>query len=150
VAWSGAVPDDAIALLAAGRVLHEQGGSEAQPMLQRIIDRLREIGSPERDAARPIEHAAAAEAYALLSEWKESEQEYRLAIEQTSDLTTRRSWWFNLASVAQHLDDETQRTAAIEAALEAPTSDDISRRALEFRRAVEPFGRLRSSGTKAN
>ncbi len=149
-AWSSAVPDNAIALLAAGRVLHEQGGSEAQTMLQRIIDRLRGIGNRERDAARPIEHAAAAEAYALLSEWKESEQEYRLAIEQTSDLTTRRSWWFNLASVAQHLDDETQRTAAIEAALEAPTSDDISRRALEFRRAVEPFGRLRSSGTKAN
>jgi tetratricopeptide (TPR) repeat protein len=149
-AWSGAVPDDVIALLAAGRVLHEQGGPEARTMLLRIIDRLRRIGNPERDADPPIKHAAAAEAYALLSQWKESEQEYRLAIEQTSDLTTRRSWWFNLASVAQHLDDETQRAAALEAALEAPISDDISRRAMEFRRAVEPFGRLRSSGAKAN
>ena len=80
---------------------------------------------------------------------EDSEQEYRLAIEQTSDLTTRRSWWFNLASVAQHLDDETQRHAALEAALEAPVSDDISRRAIEFS-GLEPFGRLRSSGTKAN
>jgi hypothetical protein len=149
-AWSDVVPDDAIALLAAGRVLHEQGRSETRTMLQRIIDRLRGTGSPERDVDRPIEHAAAAEAYALLSRWKDSEQEYRLAIEQTSDLTTRRSWWFNLASVAQHLDDEAQRTAALEAALEAPVSDEISRRALEFRRAVEPLGRLRSSGTKAN
>lgn len=149
-AWSGAVPDDVIALLAASRVLHAQGGPEARTMLLRITERLRGIGDPERDAQPPIEHAAAAEAYALLSQWKDSEQEYRLAIEQTSDLTTRRSWWFNLASVAQHLDDETQRAAALEAAMEAPMSDDISRRALEFRRAVEPFGRLRSSGTKAN
>ena len=100
---------------------HEQGGPEAETMLRESSMRLRGIGSPERDARlgqsstprppRPMP---------CFPSGKTPSKQYRLAIEQTSDLTIKRSWWFNLASVAQHLDDETQRTAALEAALDAP------------------------------
>ena len=91
-----------------------------------------------------------AEAHALLSQWKEAEQQYRQAIDQIQDPTIRRSWWYNLASIASQLNDEAQRKVALDAALDVASSDDISRRALELQRASQPLLRLRSGGTRAN
>ena len=146
--WSEALPKNTVAILAAARILCERERPEAQTLLKQMLNQEQEIGST--GAARAVQTAMIAEAHALLSQWREAEQEYHQAIDQISDLTIKRSWWFNLASVALQLNDEAQRKVALEAALEAPTSDDISRKALELQRESEPLGRLRSSGTKAN
>ena len=146
--WSEALPKNTVAILAAARLLRERERPEARALLEQILNQEQEIGST--GAERAVQTAMIAEAHALLSQWREAEQQYHQAIDRISDLTIKRSWWFNLASVALQLNDEAQRKAALEAALEAPTSDDISRKALELQRASEPLGRLRSSGTKAN
>jgi tetratricopeptide (TPR) repeat protein len=146
--WSEAIPRNTVAALAAARLLHEQERPEAQVLLKQILEQ-EQVG-PTSGAELAIRTAMIAEAHALLSQWKEAEHLYRHAIDHINDVTIQRSWWFNLANVALQLNDETQRKAAIEAALEVPTSDDISRRALELQRTSEPLGRLRSSGTKAN
>ena len=146
--WSEALPKNTVAILAAARLLREREQPEARALLEQILNQEQEIGST--GAERAVQTAMIAEAHALLSQWREAEQQYHQAIDRISDLTIKRSWWFNLASVALQLNDEAQRKAALEAALEAPTSDDISRKALELQRASEPLGRLRSSGTKAN
>ena len=146
--WSEALPKNTVAILAAARLLRERERPEAQALLKQILNQEQEIVST--GAERAVQTAMIAEAHALLSQWREAEQQYHQAIDRISDLTIKRSWWFNLASVALQLNDEAQRKVALEAALEAPTSDDISRKALELQRASEPLGRLRSSGTKAN
>jgi len=146
--WSEALPKNTVAILAAVRLLREHERPEAQALLKQILNQKQEIVSTGAEGA--VHTAMIAEAHALLSQWREAEQQYHQAIDRISDLTIKRSWWFNLASVALQLNDEAQRKVALEAALEAPTSDDISRRALELQRASEPLGRLRSSGTKAN
>jgi tetratricopeptide (TPR) repeat protein len=146
--WSDAVPETTIARLAAARLFREQGRPEAEALIAQVIDADR--AGPEAAPERAIRHAAAAEAHALLSRWRDAEGRYRQAIDAMDDAVVKRSWWFNLASIAHRLDDETQRQAALQAALDAPASDDISRRAMEFQRASEPVARLRSGATKAN
>src|SRR5271157_1746975 len=146
--WSEALPKNTVAILAAVRLLSEHERPEAQALLKQILNQKQEIVSTGAEGA--VHTAMIAEAHALLSQWREAEQQYHQAIDRISDLTIKRSWWFNLASVALQFNDEAQRKVALEAALEAPVSDDISRRALELQRASEPLGRLRSSGTKAN
>lgn len=146
--WSEALPKNTVAILAAVRLLREHERPEAQALLKQILNQKQEIVSTGAEGA--VHTAMIAEAHALLSQWREAEQQYHQAIDRISDLTIKRSWWFNLASVALQFNDEAQRKVALEAALEAPASDDISRRALELQRASEPLGRLRPSGTKAN
>ena len=73
---------------------------------------------PDRRSALAL--AARAEAFALKSRWKESEQQYRRAIELIEDETIKRSWWFNLADIELRLDDESQRQTALRAALAVP------------------------------
>jgi len=146
--WSEALPKNTVAILVAVRLLREHERPEAQALLNQILNLEQEIISTGAEGA--VQTAMIAEAHALLSQWREAEQQYHQAIDRISDLTIKRSWWFNLASVALQLNDEAQRKVALEAALEAPASDDISRRALELQRASEPVGRLRSGGTKAN
>jgi hypothetical protein len=147
--WSEAVPDETIARLATARIFREQGRPEADTLIAQVIDdrRVEGLEGPPRLAIR---HAAAAEAHALLSRWGEAEAAYRRAIEAMDDAVVKRSWWFNLASIASRLDDEAQRQAALQAALDAPASDDISRRAMEFQRTSELVARPRSGAPKAN
>jgi tetratricopeptide (TPR) repeat protein len=146
--WSEALPKNSVAILAAVRLLREHELPEAQTLLKQILDQEQEIVSTGAEGA--VQTAMIAEAHALLSQWKEAEQQYHQAIDRISDLTIKRSWWFNLASVAIQLNDEAQRKVALEAALKAPASDDISRKALVLQRASEPVGRLRPGGNKAN
>jgi hypothetical protein len=148
--WSAALPDQCIPLLAAARLLREQGKREANTLLQRLLELPQEkSGDVLQDALRL---AAIAEAHALAAQWEPAQQQYREAIALAEDTTMRRSWWFNLADIAARLEDESQRRAALEAALDCPegTGDEISRRVLELRRSGPPTGRLRSTGTKAN
>jgi tetratricopeptide (TPR) repeat protein len=146
--WSRALPKNTVATLAAARLLREHERPEALLLLKQILNQDQDTLST--GAGRAVQTAMIAEAYALQSQWKEAEQQYHQAIDRISDLTIKRSWWFNLASVALQFNDEAQRKVALEAALEAPTSDDISKRALELQRDSEPLGRLRPSATKAN
>jgi len=146
--WSEALPKNTVAVLAAVRLLCEHERPEAQALLKQILNQEQENGATGAEGA--VQTAMIAEAHALLSQWREAEQQYHQAIDRMSDLAVKRSWWFNLASVAIQSNDESQRKVALEAALEAPASDDIRRRALELQRISEPPGRLRPTGNKAN
>jgi hypothetical protein len=146
--WSAALPKTPVHLLAAARLLKEQGRSEAEGLLDLVLNdrqRLEGASSPSGLAV-----AARAEAFALKSQWRDAEEQYRLAIEQSDDETLKRSWWFNLADIELKLDDEIQRQTALRAALAVKAGDDIYRRASELQRgtSVRPFSR--SLGTKAN
>ncbi|HKM56434.1 MAG TPA: hypothetical protein VJY33_23725 [Isosphaeraceae bacterium] len=146
--WTEAVPRHSVATLAAARLLREQERPEAQKLLEEILASGTEDFQNGSELA--IHMATRAEAFALLAQWREAQRQYQQAIDQIDDVTTRRCWWFNLASIALQLDDEAQRKAALQAALEVSASDDISRRALELQRASQSLGRLRPGVTKAN
>jgi tetratricopeptide (TPR) repeat protein len=148
VDWSEVLPQDTTVSLVVARIVREQGKREAEPLFDMCLRR--EEPRSQRRGVLAVSAAARAEAHALQSHWKEAEQEYRQAIELIDDDTVKRSWWFNLADVASHLDDEGQRQAALRAALAVANSDDISRRATEKERSAGPRARLRSTGTKAN
>ncbi len=146
--WSRILPKDTPVPLIAARLLREEGRHEADELIERFLRT--DEGSTARLAGNPMLAAARAEAHALLSHWKESEEEYQHAIELVDDDTIRRSWWFNLADIALRLEDEGKRRTALEAALAVQTSDEISRRATDSQRSTVQRARLRSTGTKAN
>jgi len=146
--WTEAVPRHSVATLAAARLLREQERPEAQKLLEEILASGTEDFQNGSELA--IHMATRAEAFALLAQWREAQRQYQQAIDQIDDVTTRRCWWFNLASIALQLDDEAQRKAALQAALEVSASDDISRRALELQRTSQSLGRLRPGVTRAN
>jgi hypothetical protein len=113
-------------------------------------------GSPDGGAAdarpesrRAVEHAAAAEALIMRSAWKDAQLQYRAAVALMADDRIKRSWWFNLADVAAHLNVESQRRIALDNVLVAVDGDEVSRRALDVQRGG-PRGRPPSGGPKAN
>ena len=62
-------------------------------------------------------------------------------IQVDNDLV-RRSWWFNLADIAQQF-DEGQRQTALRAALAVASSDDITRRASQIQKTGDTRARPR-------
>jgi tetratricopeptide (TPR) repeat protein len=144
--WSRALPRDPTSLVAVARLMRERGRSEAEDLLRQVI----EEPPAAEEGTSPRALAARAEALALQSRWKQAAEQYRHAIEFAGDATTRRSWWFNLAEIAQRLDDQTQRDTALRAALASGPSDDITRRAAELQRTAPAPAVVRSTGTKAN
>ena len=121
--WSTALPRHPTVLLATARLLRDRGDAQADSLLDELLND-RSTGEPP-DARRL---AARAEALALRSRWDEASEQYRQAIEAVDNDLIRRSWWFNLADLADRLNDEGQRQAAFRAVLAARNSDDISRR----------------------
>jgi tetratricopeptide (TPR) repeat protein len=134
-------------MLAAARVLREREQADAQELLKRLVEQVPSVALEDSHA---IQLAVRAEAHILLSQWKEAEGTYRQAIDLIDNTTVKRSWWFNIATVAIQLDDDLQRRTALQEALEVSNSDDIRHRALDLQRSSEPATRLRSVGTKAN
>jgi tetratricopeptide (TPR) repeat protein len=124
--WSKALPHHPIVLLATARILRERGMPEADALLDRILGD--EWDAAGQGTGNPRLLAARGEAFMLRSRWPEAAEHYRLAIERVDNDLIRRSWWFNLADIAQRLDDEGLRQAAWRAALAVNISDDISRR----------------------
>jgi hypothetical protein len=127
-------------LLATARLLHEEGRSESESLLDELIGDGRGAAEPADD---PRLLAARAEAMGLRSRWREAAELYRAAIERVDNDLIRRSWWFNLADVAQRLDDEGQRQAAFRAVLAAHGSDDIARRVSQIQRSGDARPRAR-------
>ncbi|MGC8639350.1 MAG: tetratricopeptide repeat protein [Isosphaeraceae bacterium] len=146
--WSEVTSNNTLVTLAMAQLLHEQGRHEAQDLAMDILDSPEPIG-PTR-AERAIREATCAEAYALLSEWRKAERQYLLAIGHMDDLSVKRSWWFNLATIALQARDDVQRRSAIQAAMEAATSDEIGRRALELQRNSALIRRQNSHAPRAN
>jgi len=146
--WSATLPRKPTAALAAARLLREQGRSEADTLLELILDDRQPLDV--RGAPDALALAARAEAFALKSRWRDALELYRRAIEQIDDETTKRSWWFNLADVALKLDDEGLRQDAFRAALAVANSDDIARRVTDIQRSNSARPRARSRGAKAN
>jgi hypothetical protein len=122
--WSGALPRNPVVLLATARLLHEQGRTEADGLLDELLGA--GGAGPEGGRGDPRRMAARAEALMLKSRSAEAVEHYRQAIESVDNDLIRRSWWFNLADI---VNDEGQRQAAIRAALAVASSDDITRRA---------------------
>jgi tetratricopeptide (TPR) repeat protein len=144
---SAALPRNPATFVAAARVLKKLGRAEAE----RLVDVVLDDRGPLEDAQGPdaLGLAARAEAFALKSRWRESEEQYRLAIERSDDDTIKRSWWFNLADIEHQLHDESQRQVALRAAL-ADAGDDISQRATDMQRGNVARQRSPLSSPKAN
>jgi tetratricopeptide (TPR) repeat protein len=146
--WSTVLPTTPTVSLAVGRLLREQDRSEADEQLEQILnDQQPSEGAKPPD---PLVLAARAEALALRSRWRDAEEKYRLAIDLIDDETIKRAWWFNLADIAQRLDDEGLRQTALRAALAVATNDDIARRVTEIQRTMNARPISRPRGTKAN
>lgn len=124
--WSQALPHNPVVLLATARILRERDRPEADALLDRILGD--DWGAAGRTPVDPRLLAARGEALMLRGQWPEAAEQYRLAIDRVDSDLIRRSWWFNLADIAQRRGDESQRQAALRAALAASSSDDISRR----------------------
>jgi hypothetical protein len=139
--WSRALPRHPTVVLATARLLHEQGRSEFDSLLDELLGDDWERSDVGRGDSRLM--AARAEALGLRSRWKEAADQYRLAIEGVDNDLIRRSWWFNLADIAQRLDDESQRQAAFRAVLAGQISDDIARRVSQIQRSAVAKARTR-------
>jgi hypothetical protein len=124
--WSRALPRHPVVWLATARLLRERRRPEADALLDQILGD--DWSAKDAGPADPRLLAARAEAHVLRSRWQEAADQYRQAIDRVDNELIRRSWWFNLADIAQRLDDEGQRQAALRAALAVHNSDDISRR----------------------
>jgi hypothetical protein len=146
--WSNLLPDSPVLVLAAARLLREQGSSEADSLLERLDGDLAANTAAKPATATAL--AARAEASALKSRWRDADRLYREAIELVSDETIRRSWWLNLADVAFRLEDDDKRQAALRAAMAVAASDDIRRRAADIQRSSRPAANLIRRGVKAN
>jgi hypothetical protein len=148
--WSRALPRHPTVVLATARLLHEQGRREADSLLDELVGG--EWGRSDAGWDDPRLMAARAEALGLRSRWKEAAYQYRLAIERVDNDLIRRSWWFNLADIAERLDDESQRQAAFRAVLAAQSSDEIARRVSQIQRSGDAKARAREGygSIKAN
>jgi tetratricopeptide (TPR) repeat protein len=133
--WSRALPRNPTVLLATARLLREQGIDEADALLDQILRD--DWGATEQGQVDPRLLAARGEALILRSRWPEAAEQYRQAIDRVDNELIRRSWWFNLADIAQRLNDEGQRQAALRAALAVNSSDDISRRVGVLQRSAD-------------
>jgi tetratricopeptide (TPR) repeat protein len=146
--WSIALPRDSTSRVAVARLMRERGRAEAENLLDLVLREPPGDAGEAGSGARGL--AARAEALALRSRWQEAAEQYRQAIELADDDTSRRSWWFNLAEVADRKGDQTQRDLALRAALASGPSDDISRRAADLQRTSSASPLVRSTGAKAN
>ena len=146
--WSRALPRNPIVLLATARLLREQRRPEADALLDQILGD--DWTGPEDGRSDPRLLAARAEALLLRSRPKDAAEQYRQAIELVDNDLIRRSWWFNLADVAQRLNDEVQQQVAIRAALAVDNSDDITRRASLVQKAGTAKLQAKYGSVKAN
>ena len=144
--WSAAVPPDAVARLAAVRVLRERSGPDAEAALDALVAEGNAV-SPQ-GAPLALQIAAHAEALALKQRWSEADQRYRQAIDLMPDPTIRRSWWVNLAEVALRQNDESGRQKALEAARGNDPNEEITRRAVELLK--DYGGRTERSGGRSS
>jgi tetratricopeptide (TPR) repeat protein len=128
--WSAAVPPDAVARVAAVRVLRERSGADAEVALESLAAEGDPVGPQGTSLALAI--AAQAEALALKQRWGEADQRYRRAINLMPNPMIRRSWWVNLAEIALRQNDESARQKALEAARGSDPNEEITRRAVEL------------------
>ena len=133
--WSAALPPSSTATWTAARILSKR---LQVAQADRLADQAIRLGdSPGSESFDPAEErAAAAEALAYRGRWTDAAEQYRLAIDQAADDTTRRMWWLNLAEVAQRANDDAGRARAIEAARSPTLVDEVTRRALRYQQSL--------------
>ena len=146
--WSEAVPPDTIARLATARLFREQGRPEAETLIAQVIEEGRGSEGPLPSSASGTPPPPRPMRCSPTGARPRSTIARRSTRWTTPSSSGRGGSTWRASRTA--LDDETQRQAALQAALDAPSSDDISRRAIEFQRASEPLARPRSGATKAN
>ena len=135
--------------MAAARLLREQGLSEANVLIEKVMD-LRQALEAEREASA-LTLAARAEACALKIGLERGEKT-NIAWRSRS-ATTRRSsdrggstWRTSNSGLTTRASDR----LALRAAMIYPSSDDIARRAADIQRANITPPNSRYNGTKAN
>ncbi|MCA1685626.1 MAG: hypothetical protein LC745_06495, partial [Planctomycetia bacterium] len=146
--WAVAIPRRTVAPLVAARVLRERLSPDADAALDAALD----------DADRPpvgeglavaVRTAAQAEALAMKNRWAEADDRYRLAIDRMPVDAVRRSWWFNVAEVAQRLNEDPKRQKALDAAKSTDPKDEITQRAIDLQKASGFIAQRPGPGTGA-
>lgn len=127
--WSPALPESAVPWIVAARLLRENARADSDAALDAVVKRA--TGSPPQGMDAAIQLAAIAEAHAIRADWTNAEARYKEAIDRMPIDIVRRSWWYNLADVERHLNNDRKRQEALEAAKSIAASDEISRRALD-------------------
>lgn len=130
--WSGALPETSVPYVVAARLLREHARADSDAALDAVAAHTK--GAAQAGPRGAIQVAALAEAYVLRADWTNAEATYKEAIERMPVEVARRSWWFNLADVERHLNNDRKRQEALEAAKSTAQSDEITRHALELQK----------------
>jgi hypothetical protein len=150
--WGQAVPMRSTSALVAARVLAESGSRDAAAALDAVVLAREgpEEGPVDGDPVglEAVRVAARAEALALKRRWREADEEYRRAIELMPVDTVRRSWWFNVASIASEMSADGPRQAALDAAKTADPKDEITQRVVDAQKQARYVAR--SSGRRSD
>ncbi len=129
--WSAALPPYGPVLLAAFRVLQEEGRSEAERALNQLL--AAEEGPP-RGGSVAVHLACRAEAMAVRDRWEEAERLYLDAIDAMPDADLRRTWWNNLSDIyASQNNLVKMRQARANARAARPPAPSESRSAIDRR-----------------
>jgi hypothetical protein len=123
--WSSTLEGSPIAILAAYRVLQKNESPDAGAALDLLI------ASADDDSQPPLALAARGEALAFRERWDEALQCYKAAIDRMPVDLVRRSWWVNVATIADRQGDTTQTLAAWANAKGTHPGDPIARRVAE-------------------
>jgi len=145
--WSGVLPRGTAAPAVAARVLADRQSPDAEAALAAALAEGDGDGATETndgddhatpaapaDEAEALRLAARAVALGMGRRWGEAEGCYRRAVARTGVDANRRSWWLNLADLAQRLDREPARQQALESAKSADPGDEITRRAVALQK----------------
>ncbi len=129
--WNSALPTSATASWVASKVLAKlRRKTEADALADLAIRQGESDPLPGYDPAE--QRASRAEGLAYRGRWTDAIEQYRLAIDQVEDDTTRRAWWLNLAELARLNNDDAAQLRAIEAARSADIVDEITQRARKY------------------
>lgn len=123
--WSSTLGGSPVATLAAYRALRKNEGLDAGEALDLLI------ANPGDDSQPPLALAAKGEALAFRERWDEASQCYQAAIERMPVDLIRRSWWVNVAAIADRQGDTAQTRAAWANAKGSRPGDPIARRVAE-------------------
>jgi hypothetical protein len=133
--WSELLPRGTPATVAAARVLRERVSADADAALERALLPV-EPSPGETAATAALRMATEAEALAMKQRWGEAENLYRQAIERIPSDLIRRSWWINVADLARRLNEESNRSEALDLAKSTDLKDDVTLRAIDLQKEM--------------
>jgi hypothetical protein len=122
--WLDAVPDHALARLAAYQVLHARAEPEAESLLTALV----EPTQPTAIGSLPVHLAARAEAAGLKGLTEQAAALYQEAIERIDDEAIKRTWHLNRALILSRGGERDRASDAMVAARAGRGDDEIGRK----------------------